>query len=80
MAGVYYRVVEADANQDQAFGVIKEDKVTVKNTVTKEMMNTMESNNSLPTLTITAYASQYENGDSRFEAAEAWANVNAPPP
>ncbi len=72
--GVYYRVVDS-TEQDQEFYVIKNDQVTVKTTVTKEQMQAADS--SKPTLTVTAYASQYmKNNTEYFEVADAWVNVN----
>lgn len=72
--GVYYRVVEA-SNADQEFAVLKDNQVTVKGTVTKADMNGL-TENTYPTLTFTAYASQYmKNNTEFFTAAEAWENV-----
>ena len=72
--GVYYRVVEA-SNADQEFAVLKDNQVTVKGTVTKADMNGL-TENTYPTLTFTAYASQYmKNNTAPFTAAEAWENV-----
>lgn len=75
--GVYYRKVQT-ADIDKPFGVLKDDKVTVKGTVIKDMMNAIDNNTAAkPTLTITAYASQlHKNAETEFTAAEAWANVN----
>lgn len=72
---VYFRkVVTADIGT--AYSVLKDDKVTVKGEVTKAMMEGLSAN-TLPTLTITAYASQlHKNAETEFTAAEAWANVN----
>lgn len=56
---VYYREVSATSN-DTVFGVLKDDKVTVKNTVTKDMLDELNGNNN-PTLTFTAYAVQKDN-------------------
>lgn len=74
--GVYYRVVDA-SNEDQVFAVLKDDKVAVKDTVTKADMEALKAANAtLPTLTFTAYASQYmKNNTAPFTAAEAWENV-----
>lgn len=73
--GVYYRKVQT-ADIDKPFGVLKDDKVTVKGEVTKAMMEGLSAN-TLPTLTITAYASQlHKDAATEFSAAEAWANVN----
>ncbi len=75
-SGVYYRVVE-DTDADQVFAVIKDNTVTVEDTVTKTDMANAENNN--PTLKVTAYACQYVKSNSptetAFTAAEAWANV-----
>lgn len=75
--GVFYREVNA-SNTDQEFGVLKDDKVTVLDTVTKGMMDAIEAGTApAPTLTVTAYASQYmKNNTESFTAAEAWANIN----
>ena len=72
--GVYYRVVDA-SDEDQVFAVLKDDKVTVSGEVTKAMMNELTTA-TYPTLTFTAYASQYmKNNTESFTAAEAWTNV-----
>lgn len=82
--GVYYREVAADS-ADQTFGVLKDDEVTVKGSVTKDDMVTAAQNQ--PTLTFTAYASQMykannggEAGNEKvaFTATEAWANISNP--
>lgn len=80
--GVYYRDVSATTN-DTAYSVLKSDKVTVKDTVTKEQMNALRTQNqdgtftydkaNLPKLTFTAYAVQKDNIAT---AAEAWAKVS----
>ena len=74
--GVYYRVVEA-SNADQEFAVLKDNQVTVKGTVTKADMEALKAADAtLPTLTFTAYASQYmKNNTEPFTAADAWTNV-----
>lgn len=68
--GVYYREVPA-SNADQTFSVLKGDAVTVKDTVTKEMLTADGFTN--PTLTFKAYAVQKDNVAS---ASDAWAKVN----
>lgn len=75
--GVYYREVKT-ADIGTAYSVLKGDKVTVKGTVTKGMMNAIDTGAAAkPTLKITAYASQlHKNAATEFTAAEAWANVN----
>lgn len=72
---VYFRkVVTADIGT--AYSVLKGDKVTVNGEVTKATMEGLSAN-TLPTLTITAYASQlHKDAATEFTAAEAWANVN----
>ena len=70
---VYYRKV-LQADMGTAYSILKDDKVSVKREITKEMMEAAENNK--PTLTITAYASQlYKNNTEEFTAAEAWTNV-----
>lgn len=58
--GVFFRKVEAAdaADADKPFGVIAENKVIVKDTVTKAQLNALTDAN-YPSLTITAYAVQY---------------------
>ena len=71
--GVYYREVKAD-DAVRSFRVLQDNKVTVLDTVTKEMMNAL-TNETQPKLTITAYACQQEGVNS---AADAWAKLNPP--
>ena len=74
--GVFYRVVDTDG-MGTAYSVLANDKVTVKDTVTKENMNALKADDAIqPTLTFTAYACQYmKNNTDSFTAAEAWAKV-----
>lgn len=65
--GVYYREVEK-TDADLTYSVLKDDKVSVKAEVTKQMFNELTPN-TYPTLTITAYAVQKENIPT---AAQAW--------
>lgn len=85
---VYARKVTTD-EIGTAFNVLKDNQVTVKGSVTKEMMNSFDTDNdgklsttekaALPTLTVTAYASQlYKSASEEFSAADAWANVSNP--
>lgn len=72
---VYYRKVQT-ADIGTAYSVLKGDQVTVKGEVTKAMMDGLTTE-TLPKLTVTAYASQlHKNATMEFTAAEAWANVN----
>lgn len=67
---IYYRSVTA-SDSDQVFSVLTGDQVTVKDSVTKDLME--QAKDSAPTLTFTAYAVQKDNIDT---AAAAWAEVN----
>ena len=73
---IYYRVVDGTTNQiNTAYSVLANDQVTVKGEVTKAMMDGLTTE-TLPKLTITAYASQlYKSAGAEFTAAEAWTNV-----
>lgn len=71
-AGVYYREVAASA-ADQPFNVLKDNKVTVKYTVTKAMMEALKAEDAIqPSLTFTAYAIQQEGFTT---AAAAWEQI-----
>lgn len=73
---VYYREVAA-VTADTSFDVLKSNQVTVKDTVTKEMMEGLKVEGALqPTLTFTAYAVQKDN---IADAATAWAKLNPTP-
>lgn len=64
--------------ETNASEIIKDSKVTVKGSVTKEMMSALTAETQ-PTLTFKAYASQlYKNAETKFEAAEAWHNISDP--
>lgn len=67
---VYYRQVNG-ATDDSVFSVLKGDKITVSNTLTKEEIQNIADD---PSLTFTAYAVQKEGINT---AADAWA-VAAP--
>ena len=76
VAGVYYRSVDNNA-ENQEFYVLKDNKVTVKESVTKEMLEALNEQN-YPTLTFTAYAVQRDANIAEIDtAAEAWALVSA---
>lgn len=79
--GVYYQHITAEdvATADKEIAVIKDDTVTVKESVTKEMLNALDAPGTTatyPTLTVTAYAVQYAGNAT---AADAWAKVTANP-
>lgn len=70
---VYYREV-LTANIGTPYSVLKGDQVTVKGSVTKDLMDAADA--AKPTLTITAYASQlYRSAGAKFTPAEAWNNI-----
>lgn len=72
---VYYREVTKSAT-DQHFSILTGDKVTVKQSVTKAEMETLEGVGMYPKLTFTAYAMQYwKTADDEFTVAEAWAEA-----
>lgn len=73
--GVYYRIIDKSVDA-QNFKVIAEDKVTVLETVTKEMLNALDADGAenYPTLTVTAYAVQRDDEiDAIDTVEEAWA-------
>lgn len=78
--GVYYQHITAEdvATADKKIAVIKDDTVTVKESVTKEQLNALDSGSSenYPTLSVTAYAVQYAGNAT---ADDAWAKVTANP-
>lgn len=67
---VYYRTYTSKAT-DVDYAVLKNDQVTVKNTVTSDDMDDL-TDETFPTLTFTAYAVQMANGDSTFTVEQAW--------
>ena len=70
--GVFYRDVAATTAATD-FSVLKDNSVSVKNDVTKTMLNGLNEP-TFPTLTFTAYAVQKDNVTS---AADAWAKATA---
>lgn len=75
VSGVYYREVAASTT-DQAFDVLANNQVTVKDTVTKTQMDAIKAGTAAnPTLTFTAYACQKDNVTT---PADAWAKINPP--
>lgn len=76
--GVYYRIVKTN-DMGTEFSVLKDNQVTVKSEVTKEMMKAAKTEQ--PTLTVTAYASQlYKSENIEFGVTEAWDNVKPKTP
>lgn len=70
--GVYYREV-TKKDTDQPFDVLKDNKVTVSNTLTKENADAIQKTGA-PKLTVAVYAVQKEGMGS---AADAWATATA---
>ena len=67
--GVWYMEVEEDRDsQDKPVAVLKNDEVTVKEEVTKEMLHDLSESGDYPTLTFVAYAVQRESIDFPYEA------------
>lgn len=60
VGGVYYREVPA-TSEDKLFPILKNNSVTVSDTVTEEILETVVEK---PTLEFTAYAVQYEGVDT----------------
>ena len=74
---VYYLQVEdlSDSATGVTYSVLAGDKVSVPGTVTKEMMDAIDGDDTgkRPTLTFTAYAVQYKNSNAgNFSAVDAW--------
>ncbi len=69
--GVYYRTVAADAAV-KSFDVVKDNTVTVRESVGKAEMATLTSPELYPKLTFTAYAAQ----QSGLDVEAAWAAIN----
>ena len=79
-SGVYYKIFKDGSGNTKgtAYSILAGDSITVKDTVTKEMMKALTADN-YPKLKFTAYAAQLKkSNDTEFEAEEAWklAKVN----
>ena len=73
--GVYYREVDAAAADDaQEFPVLKDNKVTVSEELTKDEVIKLKKSSKPTQLTFTAYAVQKDGIDT---AADAWAKISA---
>lgn len=74
----YYHGKVKVADEDMKIPVIADNKVTVKESVTKEMLNALDSGTTAtyPTLTVTAYAVQAAGNAT---AVDAWAKVTETP-
>lgn len=74
---VYYKVVES-SDTNQSFIILTDNKVTVKQEVTKTQMDTLKTSGEAkyPKLTFKAYAMQYwKTANTAFTVAEAWAEA-----
>ena len=75
--GVYYRVVTKSDTEDQSYPVLKDNKVTVSNTLTKEEANAIGlaiKTTGAPELTVAVYAVQKAGINT---PAEAWETAKA---
>ena len=79
LKGVYYRSVMT-TDPVKSFSVLKDDKVTVLETVTKPMMDALKCDGATqPTLTFQAAAVQYyKTNNTQFDVTEAYAQVEWP--
>ena len=66
--GVYYREV-GSSTEDQEFGILRNDKVHVKSTPTKEQLSSL-TEETYPSLSFTAYAVQKVGFDTPLAAWE----------
>ena len=75
VTGVYYKAIDSKvtAENGESFAVLADNQVTVKGSVTNELMDAAAQN--APTLTFTAYAIQKTGFDS---AAAAWSELTNP--
>lgn len=72
--GVYYRSVDAKtAKAGKEYAVLTDNKVVVKENLTKQDLNAIGEK--YPQLTFTAYAVQLMNGDAQFTPQAAWDQV-----
>lgn len=74
---VYYKAFTEKITAKTELPVLKDNKVTVLESVTKKQMNDIKNNAvDEPTLTFTAYAVQYyKTNNTPFTVAEAWAKA-----
>ena len=82
--GVYYREVNATSSTGEEFSVLKDNKVTVSENLTKAEVNeinkTNAENNAQTKLTFTAYAVQRDQNIAAIDTpAEAWEIANPQP-
>lgn len=75
--GVYVGTVPCkDIDADRSIKILLNNQVTVKGSVTKEMMDAIDDGADQPKLSFTAYASQYwKNNNEAFSAYDAWVNA-----
>ena len=76
---VYYTKYESRDDVDISIKVLKDCKVTVKEEVTKAMMDALQAEADYPTLSFKAYACQYmKNNTENFTPEEAWEKIITP--
>lgn len=77
---VYYKIIDettSNYNKNTDYNVLKNNQVTVKTTVKKKDMEAL-TDATYPTLTVTAYASQYRSSATDIiEPLTAWNNINS---
>ena len=71
--GVYYRTIDTVTTSDTSYSVLKGDKVTVSENLTKVEINSIAADKRTPELTFTAYAIQKEGFTT---PAAAWTEVS----
>ena len=80
--GVYFRYVAEDSDDTEvAYPVLKDNKIVVLETVTKEMLNALDNNGEdaataeYPSLSVVAYAVQYSGFEALDDSAEEMNNA-----
>jgi len=73
---VYYQEV-SKKNENQEFNMIKNNFITVKSDITKQMLSDLDKDKNYPTFTVTAYAVQRNSEiEDLSTASKAWLLIN----
>jgi len=72
-SGIYYREVDYNAADSQVFSVLMDNQVTVKDTVTKDQLESVAGGNARIALKFTAYAVQKAGIDT---VTDAWTKIS----
>jgi len=76
--GVYYRIVMKDDVSDQAFKIVRDNKVTISKDITSEMLEVIQEKQNYPALLFSSGAVQYYSTDSQnFTPGQAWSVLKA---